>query len=63
MRKFGSQIIKIRSVVAQTGSIAAMNYATSKAGLEGVIGSLGRESTRKGISVNAIAHSVSWILV
>lgn len=55
MRKFGSQIINISSIVAQTGSIEAMNYAASKAGLEGLIRSLGRELVRKGIFVNAIA--------
>jgi hypothetical protein len=49
MRKFGSQIINISSVVAQTGSIVAMNCPTSRADLEGPIGSLGRESTTKGI--------------
>jgi len=34
MRKFGSHIINISSVVAQTGSIGVVNYAASRAGLE-----------------------------
>jgi len=55
MRKFGSQIINISSVVAQTGSIEAVNYAASKAGLEGLTRLLGRELIRKRIFVNAIA--------
>jgi len=55
MTKFGSQIINISSVVAQTGSVGAVNYAASKAGLEGLTRSLGRELIRKGIFVNAIA--------
>lgn len=40
---------------ARTGSIGAVNYAASKAGLEGLTRSLGRELIRKGIFVNAIA--------
>ena len=56
MRDAGfGRIINISSVVGQTGSAGASNYAASKAGLIGFTKAIAREVARKGITVNALA--------
>jgi len=56
MREAGfGRIINISSVVGQTGSAGASNYAASKAGLIGFTKAAAREVAKRGITVNAIA--------
>jgi acetoacetyl-CoA reductase len=49
------RIVKISSMVGQTGNIGQANYAASKAGLFGFTKSLALEVARKGITVNCVA--------
>ena len=52
--KFG-RIINISSVVGRMGNPGQVNYAASKAGLEGFTRALGAELASRNITVNAIA--------
>jgi len=52
--RFG-RIINITSVVGQTGSAGASNYAASKAGLIGFTKAVAREVAKRDITVNALA--------
>src|SRR3984957_7782819 len=49
------RIIKVTSVVGETGQAGQANYADSKAGLIGVTKSLARELAGRSITVNAVA--------
>lgn len=49
------RIINISSVVAEMGNPGQINYAASKAGVEGLSRSLAREVASRGITVNAVA--------
>lgn len=53
-QKYG-RIINIGSVVGETGTIGACNYAASKAGLIGLTKTVAREVAKKGITANVIA--------
>jgi 3-oxoacyl-[acyl-carrier protein] reductase len=53
-RRFG-RIIGISSVVGVTGNPGQGNYTASKAGIIGMIKSVGAEYARRGITANAIA--------
>lgn len=56
MREAGyGRIVNITSVVGQTGSAGASNYAASKAGLIGFTKAVAREVAKRGITVNAVA--------
>jgi len=56
MRDAGfGRIINISSVVGQTGSAGASNYAAVKAGLIGFTKAAAREVAKRGITVNALA--------
>jgi len=52
--RFG-RIINIGSVVGSMGNAGQVNYAATKAGLEGFTRSLAREVGSRGITVNAVA--------
>ena len=55
MKARSGRIINLSSVVARMGNAGQMNYAASKAGIEGMTRSLAREVASRGITVNAIA--------
>lgn len=55
MKARHGRIINLSSVVARMGNAGQMNYAASKAGIEGMTRSLAREVASRGITVNAIA--------
>ncbi|MFO7787476.1 MAG: 3-oxoacyl-ACP reductase FabG [Halospina sp.] len=55
MKARTGRIINLSSVVARMGNAGQMNYAASKAGIEGMTRSLAREVASRGITVNAIA--------
>lgn len=55
MKARSGRIINVSSVVARMGNAGQMNYAASKAGIEGMTRSLAREVASRGITVNAIA--------
>ena len=49
------RVINLSSVVAQMGNVGQVNYAASKAGIEGMTRSLAKEVGSRGITVNAVA--------
>jgi len=53
-QKYG-RIINIGSVVGETGTIGAGNYAASKAGLIGLTKTVAREVAKKGITANVVS--------
>lgn len=55
MKARWGRIINLSSVVASMGNAGQVNYAASKAGVEGMTRSLAREVASRGITVNAIA--------
>lgn len=55
MKRPGSRIINITSVVGQTGNAGQANYAASKAGLIGLTKSLAQELAPRQVTVNAVA--------
>ena len=55
MKARAGRIINITSVVGSLGNAGQMNYAASKAGVEGMSRALAREVGPRGITVNCIA--------
>jgi 3-oxoacyl-[acyl-carrier protein] reductase len=55
MKARTGRIISISSVVGSTGNPGQMNYAASKAGVEGMSRALAREIGSRGITVNCVA--------
>jgi len=55
MRKRFGRIIGITSVVAVTGNAGQVNYVSSKAGLIGMMKSIGQEYARRNVTANCIA--------
>ncbi len=49
------RIINVSSVVARLGNAGQINYAASKAGLEGMTRSLAKEIAGRGVTANAVA--------
>jgi 3-oxoacyl-[acyl-carrier protein] reductase len=54
-RNKSGRIINISSITARRYKLGQVNYATAKAGLEGMTKALAREVAHRGITVNAIA--------
>jgi 3-oxoacyl-[acyl-carrier protein] reductase len=55
MKARGGRIINITSVVGHSGNPGQMNYAASKAGVDGLTKSLAREIGSRNITVNCVA--------
>ncbi|MBV7535244.1 3-oxoacyl-ACP reductase FabG [Duganella sp. sic0402] len=55
MKAKAGRIISITSVVASSGNPGQMNYAASKAGVEGMTRALAREIGSRNITVNSVA--------
>ncbi len=55
IRQRGGRIINVGSVVGRMGNPGQVNYAASKAGLEGFSRALAREVASRGITVNVVA--------
>jgi len=55
MKAKNGRIINITSVVASSGNPGQMNYAASKAGVEGMTRALAREIGSRNITVNSVA--------
>ena len=55
LRQRGGRIINVGSVVGRMGNAGQVNYAASKAGLEGFSRALAREVASRGITVNVVA--------
>lgn len=55
LKQGSGRIINISSVVASTGNPGQVNYAASKAAIEGFTRSLAKEIGKKNITVNAVA--------
>jgi 3-oxoacyl-[acyl-carrier protein] reductase len=55
MRKRFGRIIAITSVVGVTGNAGQVNYASSKAGLIGMMKSVAQEYARRNVTANCIA--------
>jgi 3-oxoacyl-[acyl-carrier protein] reductase len=53
-RRFG-RLIAITSVVGVTGNAGQVNYAATKAGLIGMMKSIGQEYAKRGVTANCIA--------
>jgi len=53
-RRFG-RIIAITSVIAVTGNAGQGNYAAAKAGITGMMKSLGQEYAKRGVTANCVA--------
>ncbi len=51
---FGGSIINISSIVGKVGNLGQVNYAASKAGVDGMTRSVARELGRHGIRCNSI---------
>lgn len=55
LKKRGGRIIAVSSVVAAAGNAGQVNYCAAKAGVEGFVRALARETAARGITVNAVA--------
>ena len=55
LKQRSGRIINVGSVVGQMGNAGQVNYAASKAGLEGFSRALAREVASRGITVNVVA--------
>ena len=55
MRARWGRIVNLSSVVARMGNAGQVNYAASKAGIEGFTRALAQEVGSRGITVNAVA--------
>ena len=55
MRRRAGRIIAITSVVGVTGNAGQGNYAAAKAGMIGMVKSIGQEYAKRGVTANCIA--------
>lgn len=55
LKNRSGRIIAVSSVVASMGNAGQANYCAAKAGLEGLVRALARESASRGVTVNAVA--------
>ena len=55
LRRPGSAIVAIASVIGETGNAGQANYAASKAGIVGLCRSIAKEVAGRGVRVNVVA--------
>jgi 3-oxoacyl-[acyl-carrier protein] reductase len=55
MRQRDGAVVHVSSVVGETGNAGQVGYATTKAGILGLVKSLARELGPRGVRVNAVA--------
>ena len=55
LRRPGSAVVAIASVIADTGNVGQSNYAASKAGIVALCRSLAKEVAGRGVRVNVVA--------
>ena len=54
------RILHIASIAGKEGNAGMVSYSASKAGLIGMVKSMGKEYAQEGITVNALAPAVIW---
>ena len=54
------RILHIASIAGKDGNAGMVSYSASKAGLIGMVKSMGKEYAQEGITVNALAPAVIW---
>ena len=54
------RILHIASIAGKEGNAGMVSYSASKAGLIGMVKSMGKEYAQSGITVNALAPAVIW---
>ncbi len=55
LRRPGSAIVAVGSVIGETGNVGQANYAAAKAGIIGLCRSLAKEVAGRGVRVNVVA--------
>ena len=62
LRQRGGAIINLSSVVGAVGNPGQANYAATKAGVVGLTKSSARELASRGITVNAVAQALLFLI-
>lgn len=58
-QKYG-RLLHVASIAGKEGNAGMVSYSASKAGLIGMVKSMGKEYAQDGITVNALAPAVIW---